>query len=86
MKYRLNSGNKILEFTPEEIFTILLEKITDSPPEEAMNLSNYLKDLLPNQLLETYTIYQYSDIYFLAGYLYANFLQKNEIEIIKEKK
>lgn len=86
MKYKVSSGDKTVELTPEELFTILLEKITDSPPEEAVNLSIYLKNLLPHQLLETYTIYQYSDIYFLAGYLYANFLHKNEIEIIKENK
>lgn len=84
MTYKINSSSGEVQFTNQELFTILLDKITTSPPEEAVNLSTHLKDLLPAQLLETYTIYQYSDIYFLAGYLYANFLHKNNVEIIKE--
>lgn len=84
MSYKVTSTSGEVHFTNEELFTILLEKITSSPPEEAINLSVHLKDLLPEQLLETYTIYQYSDIYFLAGYLYANFLHKNNVKIIKE--
>lgn len=89
--FKLTISNKEVVLTDKELFSILLEKVRSESSTDAKltNVSHFIEtlfELVPKETLTHFTLTNISTLMFLSGYYYAKFLEKNDVEIIKEKK
>jgi hypothetical protein len=70
------------------LFTILLKDINEKKPElmdEVEYLQNYFSSLLDEEALLNAPLIKIMNIYFLLGYQYSRFRDKNNAELIKNQ-
>ena len=82
-------SDKELYFTEKELFAFLLEKIhaTSQEKDELKRSEEYTKnifELLNNEIIANANFNQLFTLFFLSGFYYANFLSKNEVQIIEK--
>ena len=82
-------GNE-LYFTQEELFAFLLEKVHASylDRDDVKNAEQYTAEifkLISPAILSTVTFNQLFSLFFLVGFYYSNFLNKNRVEILEEQ-
>lgn len=91
MTFKLTVSDKEVILTDKELFSILLEKVrsessADTKITDVSAFVETLFELVPKETLTQCTLTNISTLMFLSGYYYAKFLEKNNVEIIKEKK
>lgn len=89
--YNVILDGKELSFTQEELFAFLLEKVhaTYLDREDVKNAEMYTEEvfkLISPAILSTVTFNQLFSLFFLVGFYYSNFLNKNQVEIVEEQK
>lgn len=89
--FKLTISDKEVILTDKELFSILLEKVrsessTDTNVTDVSHFIETLFQLVSKKTLTQFTLTNISTLMFLSGYYYAKFLEKNNVEIIKEKK
>ena len=89
-EYILYLDDKEVHFTQEELFAFLLEKVHASylDREHVKNAESYTEEifkLISPSILSTVTFNQLFSLFFLVGFYYSNFFNKNQVKIIEEQ-
>ena len=89
-QYKVDLEDKELHFTQEELFAFLLEKVhaTYLNRDDVKNAEAYIEEvfkLISPAILSTVTFNQLFSLFFLVGFYYSNFLNKNQVEITEKQ-
>ena len=89
-EYKVSLDGHELHFTQEELFAFLLDKVHASymDRDDVKNAEEYTTEifkLISPAILSTVTFNQLFSLFFLVGFYYSNFLNKNQVEFIKKQ-
>jgi hypothetical protein len=88
MPFKVTIDDKDIEFEDKELFAFLLDKAKDKiDSEESLEaIDSYLQDLyslFPENYCLNSSNLQIYKLYFLAGFYFFSFINKNQTQIIK---
>jgi hypothetical protein len=88
MPFKVTIDDKDIEFEDKELFAFLLDKAKDKiDSEESLEaIDSYLQDLyslFPENYCLNSSNLQIYKLYFLAGFYFSSFINKNQTQIIK---
>lgn len=89
-KFHIEIDGKEISFNEKELFSFLFNRLQSEyqAKSELKNVSNYTESifkLLPNEIVTQSNFNQLFTLFFLSGYYYCNFFNKNDVQIIEEK-
>jgi hypothetical protein len=90
MKFKVTTNDKTIILSESDLFDMLTSKIDTANPKEEFEILNTLiyksleQNNVINSLLRQKLVMNIFYIVFCVGYYYRLFLEKNNVEIIKE--
>jgi hypothetical protein len=89
--FKVVLDDKEIQFNDEELFAMLLEKAKKhiDSEESLQDLDSYIESvfsLFPKNFILKNSNLQVYKLYFLAGFYFSSFLNKNQTQIIKNVK
>ena len=90
-RFQIESNGNEFTLDEKELFAFLLKRIEKEYEENlhlksAESYTKVLFKLLPDEIISKSNFNQLFTLFFLSGYYYSNFLNKNNVQILTENK